>query len=192
MTIIPRIARIALTAGIATLLAGCVNSSSETVRSMPADLMKNGKIAAITVKDVPSNTSPEFRGTMEGQLREAMNNCATGSEPLDLEVTVTDFKGNNAAKAILIGDSNNIKGQARLRRANGGDVVADYDIARSVGAGGIAGALIMSNAEEKTASGFATEICERAFGKSANARPRRTAPPENNGWGSKRRKAAQD
>jgi hypothetical protein len=186
------ITRIALTAGLALLLAGCVNSSSETVRSMPADLMKNGKVAAIAVKDVPSNTSPEFRSMMESKLREAMNNCATGTEPLDLEVTVTDFKGSNAGKAILIGDSNNIKGQARLKRINGGDVVADYDISRSVGAGGIAGALIMSNAEDQTASGFATEICERAFGKSANARPLRNPPAENNGWGSKRRKAAQN
>jgi hypothetical protein len=185
------IARIALTLSTAILLAGCVNSSSETVRSMPADLMKNGKIAAIAVKDVPSNTSPEFRGMMESKLREAMDHCAMGTEPLDLEVTVTDFKGNNAAKTILIGDSNGIKGQARLRRANGGDVVGDFDISRSVGAGGIAGALIMSNAEEKTASGFATEICERAFGKHPDFRPRRSLPPENNGWGSKR-KAAQN
>jgi hypothetical protein len=185
------IPRIALTLGAAILLTGCVNSSSEIVRSMPADLMKNGKVAAIAVKDVPANTSAEFRGKMESQLRQAMDNCATGTEALDLEVTVTDFKGNNAAKAILIGDSNNIKGQARLRRANGGDVVGDFDISRSVGAGGIAGALIMSNAEDKTASGFATEICEKAFGKSANARPRRTAPRDNDGWGSKR-KAAQN
>jgi hypothetical protein len=162
------IQRIALTAGMTFLLAGCVNSSSETVRPMPTDLMRSGKVAAITVKDVPTNASPEFRSTMESQLRQAMDNCATGTEPLDLEVSVSNFKGNNAAKAILIGDSNNIKGQARLRRANGGDVVADYDISRSVGAGGIAGALIMSNAEEKTASGFAIEICQRAFGKIPN------------------------
>jgi hypothetical protein len=33
----------------------------------------------------------------------------------------------------------------------------------------------MSNAEEKTASGFATEICERAFAKSSSGRKRRTA-----------------
>lgn len=186
------ISRIALTLGTTILLAGCVNSSSETVRSMPADLMKNGKVAAITVKDVPTNTSPEFRGKMESQLRQAMDHCATGTEPLDLEVSVTDFKGNSAAKTILIGDSNNIKGQARLRRANGGDVVGDFDIARSVGAGGIAGALIMSNAEDQTASGFATEVCERAFGKSANAQPRRNIPPETIGGSNKHRKTAQD
>jgi hypothetical protein len=167
--------RIALMAGTATLLAGCVHSSSETVRSMPTDLMKNGKVAAITVKDVPANTSPEFRGKMETELRQAMDKCATGTEPLDLEVSVTDFKGNNAAKAIFLGDSNNIKGQARLRRPGSGDVVGDFDISRSVGAGGIGGALIMSNAEEKTASGFATEVCERAFGASSTGRKRRTA-----------------
>ncbi|HJS46130.1 MAG TPA: hypothetical protein VJ753_06985 [Rhizomicrobium sp.] len=184
--------RIALTLSTAILLAGCVNSSSETVRSMPADLMKNGKVAAITVKEVPSNTSPEFRGKMESQLRQAMDHCATGTEPLDLEVSVTDFKGNNAAKAILIGDSNNIKGQARLRRANGGDVVGDFDIARSVGAGGIAGALVMSYAEDKTAFGFAAEICKRAFGKAPYTQPRRNIPPDTIGRDSKRRKAAQD
>jgi len=169
------LARIALIAGSAAFLAGCVHSSSETVRAMPADLMKNCKIAAITVKDVPANTSPEFRTKIETELRQTLDKCATGTEPLDLEVTVTDFKGNNAAKAIFLGDSNNIKGQARLRRAGGGDVVADFDISRSVGAGGIAGALVMSNAEEKTASGFATEICERAFVQSTNGRKRKTA-----------------
>ncbi|HJT42790.1 MAG TPA: hypothetical protein VJ750_04740 [Rhizomicrobium sp.] len=170
------IARTTLVIGMASLLAGCVNSSSETVLRMPADLAKNGKVASITVKDVPANTSPEFRSKMETQLREATNLCATGNIPLDLEVSVTDFKGNNAAKTILIGDSNNIKGQAKLRRAGDSEVVGDFDISRSVGGGGIAGAVIMSNAEDQTASGFATEICQKAF----RPLPRtRTARPAN-------------
>jgi hypothetical protein len=177
--------RIILIAATTGLLAGCVSSSSETVRSVPADLMKDGKIASVTVKSVPSNTSPEFRGKMEAQLREAMDLCATGTQPLDLEVIVTDFKGSNAAKAILIGDSNNIKGQAKLRRP-GGEIVGDFDISRSVGAGGIAGALVMSNAEEETASGFATEVCKQAFGRAPLSHPRKVTAPSNEDSGRRR------
>lgn len=157
------IARIALIAGMAGLLAGCVTGRSETVRAMPKELMQTGKVAAITVKGVPQNASQDFPATMQRQLREAMDLCATGTEPLDLEVTVTDFRASNAAKAILIGDSNNIKGTAKLLRA--GETVGDFDISRSVGAGGIAGAIIMSNAEENTAIGFSHEVCEKAFGR---------------------------
>jgi hypothetical protein len=158
-----RIANALVTLCMAVMLAGCVSSRSETVRAMPAELMKTGKVANITVKSVPANTSASFAGTMQTQLRESLDQCATGSEPLDLEVAITDFKSSDPAKAILIGDSNNIKGTARLLRS--GETVADFDISRSVGAGGIAGAIIMSNAEGNTAIGFATEVCERAFGR---------------------------
>ena len=158
-----RLARIFLIGAMAGLLAGCVSSRSETVRAMPSDLMKNGKVANITVKSVPANASAAFSGTMQSQLRESLDLCAAGSEPLDLEVTFTDFKGSDAGKTILLGDSNNIKGTAKLMR--GGETVGDFDISRSVGAGGIAGAIIMANAEQNTAIGFATEVCERAFGR---------------------------
>lgn len=158
-----RVAGILIIIGVAGLVAGCVSSRSETVRAMSADLMKNGKVANITVKSVPPNASAAFAGTVQSQLRESLDLCATGSEALDLEVSITEFKASDAGMTILVGDSNNIKGTAKLMR--GGETVGDFDISRSVGAGGIAGAIIMSNAEQNTAIGFATEVCERAFGR---------------------------
>jgi hypothetical protein len=161
--------------GLACLTTGCVNSSSETVTTLPPDMAVSGRVAAITIKAVPTDVSSDFRPTLEAELRAGLDKCAFGNVPLNLEVTVTDFKEQNAAKTILIGDSDHIKGQARLIEPDGGNVVGDYDISRSVGGGGIAGAVVMSNAEKTMAQGFAQEICDRAFTENRGSKGNKAA-----------------
>ena len=77
---------------------------------------------------------------------------------------MTEFKKANPAMTFLVGDSNVIKGQAVLIDPATGRKVADFDITRSVGGGGLIAAAGMSQAEEQMTEAFGKEICKRAFG----------------------------
>jgi len=92
-----------------------------------------------------------------------LKKCAKGDKPLRLEVAIGDFHQSNAAKAYLIGDANRIRGVAKLVDPATGAVVGDYDINRSVGGGGLIGAIGMSDAAGQMADAFAGEVCKQAF-----------------------------
>lgn len=130
---------------------------------LPSGMVKNARIYTITVKSVPDNVSNDFKSELESMLRLSADDCAQGQSWLNLEVTVIQLKKSDPGKAFLVGDSNVVKGQARLVDPTSGAVVGDYDIGYSVGGGGIGGALIMSGAESQTARGFARQVCDTAF-----------------------------
>ena len=89
-----------------------------------------------------------------------------------LSVAIARFSSRDAGKALLIGDSNVIKGSAKLTD-EGGTVVGDFDIARSVGGPGILSGVVpggitmmaLAGPEDSMANAFADEICDRAFAK---------------------------
>jgi len=149
--------------GLAALLSGCAVHSSEAVKVLPSDMVKNARIYNITVKSVPDNVSGGFKPELESMLRLSMDDCAQGQSWLNLEVSVIELKKSNAGKAFLVGDSNVVKGQARLIDPTSGAVVGDFDIGYSVGGGGLAAALVMSQAESSMARGFAKQVCDTAF-----------------------------
>jgi hypothetical protein len=148
------------------LLAGCIPyGSSEAIKTMPADLVKSAYVSDIDIKSVPADVSPEFRGKLDTALHEEMKKCAVGQHPLKLQVSITRFSPANPALTMLAGDSNVIRGSAQLiDPAISDSVIADYDINRSLGGGGIIGVIGMSGAEAKSSSAFAAEICKQAFG----------------------------
>jgi hypothetical protein len=104
-----------------------------------------------------------FKQTLEGALRTKTSQCAKGQVELSLEVDVVQFKTQNVALTILIGNSNDIKGQARLIRADTHELVGDYDIAHSIGGGGLIAALALDDAEKQMSGFFADEICSHVF-----------------------------
>lgn len=155
----------------APFLAGCVTySSSEAVKVLPAEVAARARIADITVQNIPPNVSGEFRATLTEELRKQLGSCAQGADALNLQVSVTELRKSDAGKAILIGDSNVIKGQARFVEAASGNVVGDYDVSRSVGGGGLAGAILMSAPERAMSQAFANELCSNVFPASRKRR----------------------
>jgi hypothetical protein len=154
---------------IAAVVSGCAASSSEVVKPLPEALAKNGFVQTVDIKAVPANVSPDFQATLLAGLQNTTKACATGAQPLRLEVNVVQFKAQNAAATILIGDSNLIKGSARLVDPASNEVVGDYEITRSIGGGGIFAALAMAGPESSMSDAFAQEICKQAFGRDPSA-----------------------
>jgi hypothetical protein len=107
--------------------------------------------------------SPQFKDMLTAHLREETSKCARGNQPLKLEVAVSDLTEQNPGMTFLAGNSDKIKGSARLTDPTTNQVVGDYDISHSFGAGGLLGIAILSGAEDKMSDAFAQEVCSRAF-----------------------------
>jgi predicted small secreted protein len=155
--------RIFLVAAMATVTTGCVtNSGGDTIAQISSDVSKNAFVKDITV-NTPAGAGPQFEATFKKNVSEKLAGCAKGTQPLLLKVNITDFKKANAGMTILVGSSNKIKGVAQLIDPATDKVVADYEIDRSTGGGGLIAAAAMADAEGQMSSGFGTEICKRAF-----------------------------
>src|SRR5579864_5319572 len=162
-----RLENITVILGI-TALAGCT-STSDTVKRLPTEIARDAYVSEIKIVALPDNVSPEFRGQLVSELESHLKDCARGSRPLRLAVTVTLFSPQNPALTILIGDSNKIKGTARLIDPSNEGIVGDYDIGWSEGWGGIVAAVAMAGPEGKMTHAFADEVCKRAFPKPIQA-----------------------
>jgi hypothetical protein len=146
------------------VLAGCLNySGGDSIKALPADIAASAHVGSIVIRDVPSDVSPEFKPELEAELRKKMDVCAKGEIALSLEVSISEVKKQNVALTLLVGNSNGIKGTARLMRPDTGEVVGDYDISHSLGAGGVVATVGLSGAETRNASAFADDLCARAF-----------------------------
>jgi hypothetical protein len=147
-------------------LTGChTYGSSEAIKSLPSDLTKEANISDIEIKSLPPDASPEFREELNTALLTETKKCATGTHPLKLSVSIGRLTGENAAQAILVGDSEDIKGSAQLIEPTNGTVVGDYDVNKSIGGGGVFAAIGMAGGEAKLAGAFAREVCNQAFGR---------------------------
>jgi hypothetical protein len=147
------------------LLVGCSHSSSEIVKPLTAEMKDSATVGEIRIKSVPPNVSPTFAQVLNDELRQALSGCTAGTHTLRLEVTVNRFQGQNAAQTILIGGSTLIEGTAQLVEPDSGAVVGDYDIARSMGAAGLGGVIVLSGAEQNMSNAFAADVCQKAFGR---------------------------
>lgn len=152
-------------ASAAFVLVGCVSSGSgDTILALAPEQAARASVGDIVLSSQPDNVSAEFADVFSRSVRTAVDKCATGAQPLRLEVRITEFQRANPAMTFLVGDSNVIKGQAALIDPATGQKVADFDIARSVGGGGLIAAAGLSQAEEQMTEAFGQEICRRAFG----------------------------
>ncbi|MET0274723.1 MAG: hypothetical protein ABW360_17185 [Phenylobacterium sp.] len=148
----------------ALLLAGCVSSGgSDTVKPLASDISTTSFVSEIDLRTPPANASPGFKEVFVSKVSEKLKGCAKGTRPLKLVVDITEFKRANPAMTMLVGSSNVIHGSAKLQDPATNAVVADYDINRSFGAGGLLGVAAMSQAEEQMSSAFGDELCKRAF-----------------------------
>jgi hypothetical protein len=145
------------------LLPACEYNSSDTVKQPPTDLAAHAYVSDIEIKSVPTNVSPEFKDELISALQTHLKQCAKGTQPLKLDVAIGLFSPQNAALTILVGDSNKIKGTAKLTDPANGNVVGDFDIATSRGWGGIIAAAAMAGPEGQMANAFSDEVCKRAF-----------------------------
>lgn len=148
------------------LLAGCESArGSSVIQPLPAALMSGTHVTSVHFTGRQGQgVGDQFRAHFARAVQNRMNDCATGSIPLSLEVTVDSFEGANPGLALMFPSQSRISGTARMRDASGA-VVGEYRIERSLTIGGLAGALMASQALDTMSNAFGDEVCKKAFGR---------------------------
>jgi len=149
---------------VAASLSGCVSSGgADTIKAIASDVSSNAYVKDISVEAPPGVTGPDFKTVFVSRVGDKLKACAKGARPLRLAVEITEFKRANAAATVLVGSSNRIRGSAKLYSLEDNALVADYDINRSVGGGGLVAMAAMAQADEQMSNAFGEELCKRAF-----------------------------
>jgi hypothetical protein len=103
---------------ISALLVGCVSySGGDKIKQLPNDIAASARVGSILVRNVPDDVSPQFKPSLESELRKKTTECAKGSTELSLEVSIAHVKTQNPALTVLVGNSNNIRGIAEKSSA---------------------------------------------------------------------------
>lgn len=150
----------------AIALSGCVSSSGgDTIKALSPERARSASIGDVVLAAAPTTVSEGFASLFDTLVTAELAKCATGTQPLRLEIRISELKAANPAMAYLVGDSNVIRGTAVLIDPATGETVGDYEISRSTGGGGLIAAINMAQAEEQMSRAFGAEICNRAFGE---------------------------
>lgn len=148
------------------LLAGCESArGSSVIQPLATHLVSGARVTSVQFTGRQAQgVGDQFRSQFSRVVQNRLNDCARGETPLTLDVTVDNFEGANPGLALLFPSQSRISGTARLRDASG-TVVGQYRIERSLTVGGLAGALMASQALDNMSGAFGDEVCKKAFGR---------------------------
>ena len=156
--------RILLVAALAPAVSGCISSGgADVVKPMASSLSSTTHVTEIVLTALPAGEDETFASVFKAEVTKHLDQCAKGPKPLKLELSISEYKRANAAAAMLIGSSNHIVLKAQLIDLTDKSVIADFDIHRSVGGGGLLPALAMSNSAGQMGDAVGDELCKQAF-----------------------------
>ena len=148
----------------AIALSACVSSGgADAIKPIASDVSESSHVKTVVLTSAPVGVDAAFRDRFVAAVQSRLSGCAKGARPLRLELAVQDFHGSNGFKTWALGDSNHVRGSARLVDPASGVVVADYDVNRSVGGGGLIAAVAMGNPDQQMGVAFGDEVCKQAF-----------------------------
>lgn len=149
----------------AMTVAACASGTgSAAIQALPPAVADNARVVAVNVVNIPEQgVSAGFETLFESKVQAELNECAQGSRPLTLEVSLDHFDRANPAMTWLLADQNSITGIARLKDETGA-LVGEYLIKRTFVASGLVGIALMAQAEDQMSQAFGEELCAQAFG----------------------------
>ncbi|ANK80504.1 MAG: hypothetical protein TEF_06585 [Rhizobiales bacterium NRL2] len=156
--------RAALAVTAFALLAACSTSDTAVVSAGTEQEIANTRASEVAVINNLPRPLPELDAQLNSQMMATMPRCALGARSHRAEITVTDFKEANTAKALLIGDDMELSGRVRFVDLSTNKVTGEYFVEESFFWGGIVGAAMMSNAAAKLSRSFAETVCKDVFG----------------------------
>lgn len=147
------------------VLSGC--QTIETV--MPAGItltppqIQAIKIASISVESRGTVTDTRIATALKERLDEVMPMCATGTNPVDMHVRVDGFKEQSGAATILLGDSISLSALIEFKEPGSDKLVGEYYNSSFKIAGGLIGALALSDAHHQLPRRYALDLCSQFF-----------------------------
>lgn len=148
----------------AALVSGCVSMSrSSSITAMDAAAAAGARVSEVRLTtDDGVTVRPEFEAIFRQRVQSKLDGCATGARPLRLEASISRLDRANPAQVMLIGGANVLRGHARLVDPASGQVVAEYDIGKTI-VGSRFGIFQMAESEEQLSDAFGSELCAQAW-----------------------------
>jgi hypothetical protein len=146
------------------VLSACATSEVSGIKAATGDQIQNIKVAEVSVMLETPKPNPLLQAALKNELEQAMPYCAKGNVDHRMDVTITDFEEQDAAKAIFIGDEIELEGRVGFVDLATNTVTGEYYVENSFAWGGLIGAAMMSDAEKNLSEAFAENMCEELFG----------------------------
>jgi hypothetical protein len=160
-----RFGRLVAVACAAFALGGCVSMSRSSAElAAPLDVAREGRVEVVNLDyaTVMQKVGGDFATIFTAQVKKQLDRCATGSRPLRLDASVTQyFRTHPLFTAALVG-RNRIRGTAVLTDVQTGRVVGRYRIGKTI-IGGRFGIVAMGPAQTQLSAAFGDEVCRQAF-----------------------------
>lgn len=168
-------------AGVTFMLAACHEPVRE-IRAFPDVARAQAGIGPINVETEAATVNATIVANLKAALEHVAQTCGNGPNKYTLDVRLENFKGMNAAAAILIGDSTQLAGFVRLTNPQTREVVGEYYVDEVRAGGGLIGIAVMSGASTTLPKAFANRVCSDILRRKV---PAETLPPGQNTSGEK-------
>ena len=156
--------RVMIVAATCALTAACASSFDPRTTMTPdqAAQLQPGQIAVdVQVADARKTLSETLRVTMKNTLA----TCMTGSMPANINVRVDNYKEQNGAMTVLLGDSIALAGLVTFTDAQSGRLLGEYRVSEVTAGAGVIGLAMMADAENSLSKDFSGRICKEVFSK---------------------------
>jgi hypothetical protein len=160
----------------AATLGGCASTTVEPVAAVDEATIKTFKVEDISVT-ASTDTPDEVTRNVVAELRRAVDTCAVGPTPIDLNVKLDHYEEANAAAAILIGDQTELSGSVNLLDRGSKKRIGSYYVSAIKSGGGIIAAVAMSGSAEHLPRQFAENVCSDVFLNKLPPDPNATGTP---------------
>lgn len=145
------------------MLAGCQSSKgSMPITALPPVLSSGSTVTGVTLANTPNGAGGGFSEAFQSGVMEGLSECATGTTPLTVRVTLDGYQTANPGLALFAPAQSQISGVATVYDAEGTEV-GRYRIRRSFTMGGVGGMVVAAGAEKMMIDHFAGELCKQAF-----------------------------
>ncbi|MDG5495688.1 hypothetical protein [Niveispirillum sp. BGYR6] len=159
-----------MVAGVVMLLtAGCQTNSVKTLNGADQAKLSSLSLNKIEV-ELSQPTAPlELKSVLEQKLKEILPGCMKGNVPVLVRVRVDNYKEQNGAMTVLVGDHSELTGKLSLHDLAGNEL-GEYYLTERTGGGGLIAVASMSDAQQKLTARYAERVCSDVFGQKKPAR----------------------
>ena len=146
------------------ILSACESSDVAVINAANPGAVKTVRITEVSVVSETPRPNPALQAALKAEIEKAMPQCAKGTADHRMEVTIVDFDKQNTAQTILVGDSIELSGRVRIVDPHTEIAAGEYFVDVGFFWGGLLGAAMMSNPENRLSKDFAQEVCKEVFG----------------------------
>lgn len=143
---------------------GCQTNTVKALSVTDQAKLSSLSLGKVEVELSQPTVPPELKELLEQKLKETLPGCMKGSSPTLVKVRVDNYKEQNGAMTLLVGDHSELTGKLSLHDPAGNEL-GEYYLTERTGGGGLIAMASMADAQQKLTARYAERICSDVFGQ---------------------------